>query len=63
MHGNKMAAAHADGTNLTGTGSIAELLNKAFMLFDYVEAHGDTFSIERRNKMAQIKQKVGNELY
>ena len=36
-----------------------ELLNKAFMLFDYVEAHGDTFSIERRNKMAQIKQKVG----
>ena len=23
MHGNKMAAAHADGTNLTGTGSIA----------------------------------------
>ena len=40
-----------------------ELLNKAFMLFDYVETHGDTFSIERRNKMAQIKQKVGNELY
>ena len=23
MHGDKMAAAHADGTNLTGTGSIA----------------------------------------
>ena len=37
-----------------------ELLNKAFMLFDYVEAHGDTFSIERRNKMAQIKQKIGD---
>ena len=28
--------------------------------FDYVEAHGDTFSIERRNKMAQIKQKIGD---
>lgn len=39
-----------------------ELLNKAFMLFDYVEAHGDTFSIERRNKMAQIKQKIGDAL-
>jgi hypothetical protein len=40
-----------------------ELLNKAFMLFDYVEAHGDTFSIERRNKMAQIRQKIGDALY
>lgn len=39
-----------------------ELLDKAFMLFDYVEAHGDTFSIERRNKMAKIKQETGNEL-
>ena len=39
-----------------------ELLDKAFMLFDYVEAHGDTFSIERRNKMARIKQEIGNEL-
>ena len=39
-----------------------ELLNKAFMLFDYVETHGDTFSIERRNKMAQIKQKIGDAL-
>ena len=39
-----------------------ELLNKAFMLFDYVEAHGDTFSIERRNKMAEIKQKIGDAL-
>lgn len=39
-----------------------ELLDKAFMLFDYVESHGDTFSIDRRNKMAEIKQKIGNEL-
>ena len=37
-----------------------ELLNKAFMLFDYVETHGDTFSIERRNKMTQIRQKSGD---
>jgi len=35
-----------------------ELLNKAFMLFDYVESHGDTFSIDRRNKMAAIKQEI-----
>lgn len=34
-----------------------ELLAKAFMLFDYVETHGDTFSIDRRNKMTVIKQK------
>jgi len=35
-----------------------ELLNKAFMLFDYVESHGDTFSIDRRNKMAEIKKQI-----
>ncbi len=34
-----------------------ELLNKAFLLFDYVETHGNTFSIDRRNKMAMIKDK------
>ena len=34
-----------------------ELLNKAFLLFDYVETHGDTFSIDRRNKMAMIRDK------
>ena len=39
-----------------------ELLNKAFMLFDYVESHGDTFSIDRRNKMASIKQEIGEAL-
>ena len=36
-----------------------ELLNKAFMLFDYVESHGDTFSIDRRNKMRLIKDSLG----
>ena len=39
-----------------------ELLNKAFMLFDYVEAHGDTFSIDRRNKMKLIKDEIGDAL-
>lgn len=38
-----------------------ELLDKAFMLFDYVESHGDTFSIDKRNKMSKIKQKIGKE--
>ena len=33
-----------------------ELLDKAFMLFDYVETHGTTFSIDRRNKMEIIKR-------
>ncbi len=36
-----------------------ELLNKAFMLFDYVESHGDTFSIDRHNKMQLIKEALG----
>ena len=31
-----------------------ELLDKAYMLFDYIENHGDIFSIDRRNKMEQI---------
>ena len=35
-----------------------ELLGKAFMLFDYVESHGDTFSIDRRNKMVEIKKEL-----
>ena len=39
-----------------------DMLAEAFMLFDYVETHGDTFSIERRNKMAQIRQKIGDAL-
>ena len=34
-----------------------ELLNKAYMLFDYIETHGNTFSIDRRNKMERIKKK------
>ena len=48
--------------DMVGQPARDELLNKAFMLFDYVEAHGDTFSIERRNKMAEIKQKIGDAL-
>ena len=48
--------------DMVGQPTRDELLNKAFMLFDYVEAHGDTFSIERRNKMAEIKQKIGDAL-
>ena len=37
-----------------------DLLNKAFMLFDYVESHGDTFSIDRRNKMKLIRESLEN---
>lgn len=39
-----------------------ELLGKAFMLFDYVESHGNTFSIDRRNKMVEIKKEIGDAL-
>ena len=55
-----MAGIDDEEKRLSKMDMLAELLNKAFMLFDYVEAHGDTFSIERRNKMAQIKQKIGD---
>lgn len=48
--------------DMVGQPARDELLNKAFMLFDYVETHRDTFSIERRNKMVQIKQKIGDAL-
>ncbi len=36
-----------------------QLLENAFMLFDYVETHGDTYSIDRRNKMGIIRQQLG----
>lgn len=35
-----------------------ELLSKAFMLYEYVETHGDTFSIDRRQKMQHISKKM-----
>lgn len=38
------------------------LLDKAFQLFDYVETHGDTFSIDRRNKMANIERRRDSSL-
>ncbi len=36
-----------------------QLLEKAFMLFDYVETHGDTYSIDRHNKMDFIRKQLG----
>ena len=48
--------------DMVGQPTRDELLNKAFMLFDYVQSHGDTFSIERRNKMEGIRQEIGDAL-
>lgn len=39
-----------------------DLLEKAFMLFDYVETHGDTFSIERRKKKQNIKDEISKNI-
>ena len=38
------------------------LLEKAYALFDYVEANSSTFSISRRQKMEAMRQELGNKL-
>ena len=38
------------------------LQEKAYALFDYVEANGSTFSISRRQKMEAMRQELGNKL-
>ena len=38
------------------------LQEKAYCLFDYVEAHDSTFSIERRQKMDAMRREVGEIL-
>ena len=37
------------------------LLEKAYFLFDYVEANGSTFSIDRRQKMEAMRQELDNK--
>ena len=38
------------------------LMEKSYRLFDYVEANGSTFSIDRRQKMEAMRQELGNKL-
>ena len=38
------------------------LIEKSYRLFDYVEANGSTFSIDRRQKMEAMRQELGNKL-
>ena len=38
------------------------LMEKAYRLFDYVEANGSTFSISRRQKMEAMRQELDNKL-
>ena len=38
------------------------LQEKAYCLFDYVEAHDSTFSIERRQKMDAMRRELGEIL-
>lgn len=38
------------------------LQEKAYALFDYVEANGSIFSIDRRQKMEAMRQELGNKL-
>ena len=38
------------------------LLEKAYALFNYVEANGSTFSIDRHQKMEAMRQELGNAL-
>ena len=37
------------------------LMEKSYRLFDYVEANGSTFSIDRRQKMEAMRQELGNK--
>lgn len=55
---NMLAELYYHEADMVGQPTRNDLLNKAFMLFDYVETHGDTFSIERRQKMESIKQEI-----
>ncbi len=56
---NMLAELYYHEADMVGQPTRDDLLNKAFMLFDYVETHGDTFSIERRQKMESIKREIG----
>jgi hypothetical protein len=38
------------------------LLDKAYQVFDYVDAHGGTYSADRRKKMADIHQAIESSL-
>ena len=38
------------------------LMEKSHRLFDYVEANGSTFSIDRRQKMEAMRQELDNKL-
>ena len=38
------------------------LLEKAYALFDYVEANDSTFSIDRRQKLEAMRQELDNKL-
>ena len=38
------------------------LMEKSYRSFDYVEANGSTFSIDRRQKMEAMRQELGNKL-
>ena len=38
------------------------LQKKAYLLFDYVEANGTTFSIDRQQKMEAMSHELGNLL-
>lgn len=37
------------------------LMQKAFVLFSYIDAHSNVMSIDRRQKMAQISREIGND--
>ncbi len=37
------------------------LYDKAYRLYDYVETHGNTYSIDRQGKMAHIRQILDNK--
>lgn len=51
---------YAEADTVTGPDR-RQLLDKSFCLFDYIETHGKTFSLDRRYKMSLIKQLTARE--
>ena len=52
---------YAEGSN-KGQPLRQMLMEKSYRLFDYVEANGSTFSIDRRQKMEAMRQELDNKL-
>ena len=59
---SQMTASQAAEASYKGQPLRQMLQEKAYCLFDYVEAHDSTFSVERRQKMDAMRRELGEIL-